>query len=235
MFLCSLLVVGLFVGGCATPGKRVLLKEYGPTAPQEAGLPLKGVTVCVKTFGESFNINDTLSDTNTIEPAGYVYQPMTPEQKEMWHRDLKIQEKSSNEKDWKEIGYLRGMFGGVSGKVYAVDSPGKWLADTLKQDLREQGAQIVDASQVGEPTVSIGGTIRYFKIDMYMVYWADLVVDVQVQINGKPPIERTFHTSTDKKQTAWTGSSLEFYQSIRQCQQKFSQAVIAEVIKALKN
>lgn len=196
-------------------------------------MPLKGVTVCVKTFGESFSINDQLPNKNVIEPAGYVYQKMTPEQAKMWHRDVKIQERSSNTKNWRQIGYVRNGFGKVMSKVYAVNSPGKWLADTLKQDLHEQGAQIVNASKAGEATVSIGGTIRYFKIDIYMKYWADLIVDVKLQVKSKPPIERSFHTSAG--QTAWTSSSFEYYQTIRRCQQKFSRAVIAEVIKALKN
>ena len=128
---------------------------------------------------------------------------------------------------------LRNGFGMVMSKVYALNSPVEWLTDTLKLDLQQHGAQVVDTSNAGASTVSIDGTIRYFKIDIYMAYWADLIVDVQIRVKDKPPINRTIHTRAG--QTAWSSSSFEYYQSIRQCQQKLSGVVIAEIEQALKN
>lgn len=223
--------------GCATSGRHVLLKEYNPTVPPKADSLLKGATVSIKAFGDAFNINNNLEDNvgskTTEEPQGYSYIKMTPEQEKAWNRDVEARKRSSSEKDWKAIGYVRNGFGMVMSKVYAINSPVEWLTDTLKMDLQQQGAQVVDTSQAGTATVSIEGTIRYFKIDIYMAYWADLIVDVQIRVKDKPPINRTIHTRAG--QTAWSTSSFEYYQSMRQCQQKLSRIVLAEIEKELKN
>jgi hypothetical protein len=100
-------------------------------------------------------------------------------------------------------------------------------------DLREQGAKIVERPEAGDATVSIEGSIRYFKIDIYMKYWADLIVEVRLKVKDKPLVERTIHTTAG--QAAWSSSSFEYYQSIRQCQQKLSRALIDEIEKTLKN
>ena len=230
---CLLLAVSTLLCGCATSGRRVLLKEYSPTVLRKANSPLTGAMVSIKPFGEMFNIKDLLPDKSTFEPPGYTYLKMTPEQVQMWDRDVVAQKKSSSESNWKEIGNVRNGFGMVLSKVYAVNPPGQWLADTLKMDLREQGASIVEGPEASNATVSIEGSIRYFKVDIYMKYWADLIVDVRLKVKDKPTIERTIHTTGG--QAAWSSSSFEYYQPIRQCQQKLSRALIDEIEKSLKN
>lgn len=227
------LLVGMFLTGCATSGRRVLLKEYGPTVPQRVDSPLKGITVSIEPFGEHFGINDQPPGKNSVEPASYSFLKMTPEQEKQWSRDVAARKKSSDEKDWKQIGYVRNLYGIVMSKVYAVNPSGQWLADTLKMDLRQQGATVVEGADSAKATVRLKGSIRYFKIDIYMKYWADLVVDVQIQARDKPPVERTLHTSAG--QTAWSGSSFEYFQTIRECQQKLSLALLNELENVLKN
>ncbi len=116
--------------------------------------------------------------------------------------------------------------------MYALNDPGTWLADTLKADLQKLGARVVDPSQEADADISVWGTIRYFKADIYMSMWSDLVVDTQLKAKAKTATTRPIHTRA--AQTAWTGSSFEYYQSLRQCQQKFSRLVIADMELLLK-
>ena len=97
--------------GCATSGRRVLLKEYDATVMRKADSPLKGATVSIKTFGETFNINNNLENNadykKTEEPAGYRYVNMSSEKVKAWDKDVEARKQASSEKDWKEIGYVR--------------------------------------------------------------------------------------------------------------------------------
>ncbi|MCC7377231.1 MAG: hypothetical protein IT581_21395 [Verrucomicrobiales bacterium] len=226
-------VVLLMTTGCATSGRRVLLKEYGPTVPVSDASPLKGVTVAIGNFTEAFNIDDKLSDKQPVEPPGYEYQKMSKADEDTWNQDVKKRKKGGSEKSWKEIGYVRNGFGMVMSKVYALNPSGEWLGETLRRDVAAKGATVVGSPTDGAPQVSVSGSIKFFKIDIYMKYWADLIVDVTITVPGKPPIERTIHTTAG--QTAWSSSSFEYYQSIRQCQQKLSRALIAEIEGALRN
>jgi hypothetical protein len=61
ILLYSLLAASLLISGCATYGRHIFLKEYGPTVPKKADSPLKGVSVCVKTFSETFRVTDLVS------------------------------------------------------------------------------------------------------------------------------------------------------------------------------
>ena len=127
---------------------------------------------------------------------------------------------------------MRNGFGKVVSRVYAINDPGQWLTDTLKADLVKLGARVVDAPQEAGAEITVGGTINYFKIDIYLSYWADLIVDVQMKPKANPATSLSVHTKAGR--VAWSGSSYEYYQSLRECQQKFSQLVIAELEQHLK-
>jgi len=115
------------------------------------------------------------------------------------------------------------MFGVRDAGVYTTVPPGVWLGETLRMDLANQGAQIVGGE---DATVVIQGTIRHLSIDMYFKYWADLIVDVEITVKGKPTIKRTIHTTPSQHTTTGSVSSFEFFKSLRQCQQKFSAGMI---------
>ncbi|MGD1083288.1 MAG: hypothetical protein ABSA47_00900 [Verrucomicrobiota bacterium] len=224
----TLLLAAMLAGaGCATSGRYIVLKEFAPPAPSQENSPLKGRTVCVKPIACGFNINDKLPDKNTTEPPNYTYVSMTKEETKMWDEQDTLLRKNMQKSELPQIGYVRNGFGAVMSKVYALNDPGLWLTDTLKADLEKLGARVVDATQEADAEMTVGGTIRYLKIDIYMSYWADLIVDVQLKPKTQPATTRSIHTKAGR--VAWTSSSYEYYQSLRECQQKFSRLVIADL------
>jgi hypothetical protein len=230
--LTTLLVAVALMTGCATSGRYVALKEFSSPRSSEENSPLKGHTVCVKPFASAFSIDDKLPDKNTVEPANYIYVKLTKEETKMWVNEANQRKKATTKTDWPQIGYVRNGFGTIMSKVYALHDPGMWLTDTLKADLQKLGARVVDTSQEADAEISVGGTIKYFKIDIYMSYWADLVMDVQLKPRAKAVTTRALHTKAG--QVAWSSSNFEYYQSLRQCQQKFSRLVITDMEQLLK-
>lgn len=222
-----LLLSALFTG-CATSGRYVLLREYNPTIEKKMNSPLKGVTVAVKPFVEDFKVDAKLETIpnfkNLDEPPNFAVLKMAEADVKRWGQEAHNLHAANDKGNWKEIGYVRNGFGAVLSKVHALSPPGQWLTDTLKTDLPQAGAQVTDS---GDADVEVRGTIRFFKVDIYMKYWADLIVDVEIQPKGKPPVTRRIHTSGG--QAAWSSSSWEYYQPIRQCQQKLTQTLIAEI------
>jgi hypothetical protein len=226
------LAVVLAGAGCATSGRYVALKEFSVSKLAEESSPLKGCVVCVKPFASSFSIDEQLPDKNTAEPPNYTYVRPTKEEAKLWDEEVRHRKKTTSKTDWPQIGYVRNGFGMVMSKVYALHDPGLWLADTLRADLQKLGARVVDSSQEADADISVCGTIKYFKVDIYMSMWSDLVVDVELKPKAKTARTRPFHTRA--AQVAWIGSSFEFYQSLRECQQKFSRLVIADMELLLK-
>jgi hypothetical protein len=218
--------------GCATSGRYVALKEFSSPRSSEENSPLKGRTICVKPFASTFSVSDKMPAKDTIEPANYSYVKLTKAETKQWDALVNERKKTSTKAEWPEIGYVRNGFGAVMSKVYALNDPGAWLADTLKADLQKLGVRLVDTSQEDAADITVSGTIKYFKIDIYMAYWADLVVDVQMKPKVKPATSRSLHTKAG--QAAWSSSSFEYYQSLRQCQQKFARLVITDLEQLLK-
>jgi hypothetical protein len=220
------------LAGCATSGRYIAFKEFSSPRSPEENSPLKGHTVCVKPFVNAFRIGDKLSDKNTIEPANYTYVKLTKEETKLWNDEVNQRKRTSAKADWPQVGYVRNGYGMTVSKVYALNDPGVWLTDTLKADLQKLGARVVDTSQEADAEIRVGGTIKYLKIDIYMSYWADLMVEVQLKPRTKAVTTRALHTKAG--QVAWSSSSFEYYQSFRQCQQKFSRAVIADMEQLVK-
>jgi hypothetical protein len=227
------LAIVLAGAGCATSGRYVALKEFSPPRAPDQNSPLNGRAICVKPFVSAFSINDKLQDEKAVEPPNYSYVKLTKEETELWDKEVDQRKKTSTKKDWLQIGYVRNMVGIVMSKVYALNDPGVWLTDTLKANLQSLGARLIDTPQEADAEVSVRGTIKYFKVDMYMTYAADLVVDVELKPRTKAVMSRSLHTKAGK--VAWSGSSFEFYQSLRECQQKFLRLVIADIEQLLKD
>jgi len=232
MTMVLALAVALAGAGCATSGRYVALKEFSPPLPSEENSPLKGRAICVQPFVSAFSINDKLPDEHAVEPPKYSYVKLTEEETRLWDNEVDKLKKTTSKKDWPQIGYVRNMIGIVMSKVYALNDPGAWLTDTLKADLQKLGARLVGTSQEADAEISVRGTVKYFKVDMYMSYGADLVVDVELKPRTKAVVSRSLHTKAGR--VAWSGSSYEFYQSLRECQQKLLRLVIADIEQLLK-
>jgi nucleoside phosphorylase len=89
------------------------------------------------------------------------------------------------------------------------------------------GAHVADPSQEADADLTVGGTIMFLKIDIYMKYWADLIVNVELKQRNKEATNLSLHTTGGR--VAWTASSWEYYQPLRECQQKFSRVLIGDM------
>ncbi len=225
-------VTALVVSGCATSGRHVLLKEYGPSVPVLADQPLKGKTICLKTFQYASNLTSAEPKTKAAQPGQFIFVQFTSEQSKTWDKEFRALKKTTTKADWREIGNVRNGFGMVMSHVYALNDPSLWLVESLKMDLESQGAKVVDAAQSDSADISISGKIDFCRVDIYMKIWGDLVVDLELQPKNGSPAHAVLHT--DGGTVGWVGATSEFYKPLRECRQKLSWLLTQEISKALK-
>jgi len=230
--LAALAVTTVLGAGCATNGRRVLLKEYGPTVPASGGQDLKGVTICVGRFDCAPSLVSLDPKTKSEQPDQYKYVDFTREQDKLWDQDMHALRERTTKADWREIGNLRNGFGMVMSHVYALNDPAGWLADSLKFDLEKQGAKVVDASQAPTADVCISGTIELCRVDVYFMISGELVVDVDVQPKQGGARHKQIHTHGGT--LASLASEGEYYHALRECQQKFSIFASRELAQSMR-
>jgi len=230
--LAAWVAVACLGSGCATNGRYVLLKEYGPSGPADQAQSLKGITVCIKGFQSAPSLTSADPKTKPEEPADFKFHEFTSKESKLWDEEFRDLKKKTTKADWREIGNLRNGFGIVMSHVYALNDPGAWLAETLKMDLESQGAKVVDASMADSADVGLGGAIQFCRVDIYMKIWGDLVLDLELQPKGRPAVRTVLHTGGGT--VAWVGATSEFYKPLRECRQKLSYLVTREILKAIK-
>jgi hypothetical protein len=230
--LLTLIMVTVLGTGCVTNGRRVLLKEFGPSIPVVADSPLKGATICLKGFSCATNLVSLEPKTKPEEPTPFKYMGLTKEQDQVWEKEMLALQKENKKADWREIGNLRNGFGMVMSHVYAISDPATWLVDSLKYDLEAQGAKVVDNSQAASADVSVSGTIQLCRTDMYFTVNGTLVVDLDVQPKTGEVRHRQIHTHGAT--AAALASEGEQFHALRDARQKFSILVTREIAQALK-
>ena len=230
--LLALLAATVLGTGCVTNGRRLLLKEYGPSVPLLADQSLKGVTVCLKGFDSAPSVVSFESTNKPEEPNPFKYMDFTHEQDVLWDKEMKDMQKQPAKADWRGIGNMRNGFGMVMSHVYALNDAGAWLAEGLKYDLEEQGAKVVDASQSAGADVTVSGTIQLCRLDMYITVDGDLVVDINVQ--PRQGASRHRQIRTHGATAAMLASEGEYFHALRDCRQKFSILATREMALALK-
>jgi hypothetical protein len=227
------LMAAAFLGtGCVTNGRRVLLREYGPTVPELAGEPLKGVTICLKGFNEATNLASLEPKTKPEEPSPFKYVNFTKEQETRWTDEMRSLQAQIAHAEYREIGDMRNEYGMVMSHVYALNDPAAWLAESLKFDLEAQGAKVVDASQAASADVSVSGNILFCHLAMYMTIGGNLVVDLDVQPKQGGIRRRQIYTHGGT--LAVLASEGEYYHALREARQKFSILAEREIAQALK-
>ena len=230
--LLLLLVAIILCTGCVTNGRRILLKEYGPSVPVAADGALKGMTVCLKEFSRVPDLISFELKSKAEEPAAFKYADFTHEQDKQWETEMKALQKQTKEPDWIKIGNMRNGFGMVLSHVYSLNDPTAWLTESLKFDLEAQGAKVVDASQAADADVSVSGIIQLCREDMYMTVNASLVVDLDVQPRKGEPRKRQIHTRGAT--AAMLASEGEYFHALRDARQKFSILAMREIVQATK-
>ncbi len=227
--LLALLVASVFGSGCVANGRRVLLKEYGPTIPVVAADSLKSKTVSIKGFTSAANLVSPDPTTVAVEPESFRYLELSREHDKLWSSEMRGMQKATKDQGLL-IGNMRNGFGMVMSHIYALNDPAIWLAESLKFDLEAQGAKIVDASQAADVTVS--GTVQLCRADMYFTVNGTLVVDVEVQAGQGEVRRKRIHTHGAT--AAMLASEGEYFHALRDARQKFSIFVIQEISAVLK-
>ena len=218
--------------GCVTNGRRVLLKEYGPSVPALAEGNLQGTTICIKGFSCVSNLVSLELKTKPEEPIPFKYMDLTHEQDKLWDKEMKTLRKQASPEGSREIGNLRNGWGMVMSHVYALNDPADWLTESLKLDLEAQGAKVVDTSQAASADVSISGTIQLCRADLYMAVKGTLVVDIEVQPKQGEARHKQIHTHGAT--AAMMASEGEYFHALRDARQKFSILAIREISQAMK-
>jgi hypothetical protein len=218
--------------GCVTSGRRVLLKEYGPSIPVLDHGTLKDSIICLRGFDCASNLVSLELTTKPEEPEPFKYLDLTREQDKLWDREMNDLRKQTTQANWREIGNMRNGFGMVMSHVYALNDPAAWLTESLKFDLEAQGAKVVDPSQAANADVSISGTIQLCRTDMYMVVNASLVVDIAVQPKQGEVRHKRIHTRGAT--AAMLASEGEYFHALRDARQKFSILATREISQAMK-
>jgi hypothetical protein len=221
----------LFQTGCVTNGRRVLLKEYGPSIHPVAGANLNGATVCIKGFTCAPDLVTFPLQANPEEPAVYSYIERTRDQDKVWDQEQRAMQKQATQAGWREIGNMRNGFGMVMSHVYAMTDPGAWLVQGLTFDLEAQGAKVVDASQADTADVTVSGMIQRCSLDMYMTIDGKFVVDLDVQPKQGEARHRQIYTHGAT--AAILASEGEYFHALRDCREKFSIFTIQEISLAL--
>jgi hypothetical protein len=229
----SLLLVTIVAAvstGCVANGRRILLKEYGPSVPVVASNSLKGATICLKDFTSAPNLVALKVETKAEEPEPFKYMDFTREQDKQWDQEWRTVEKQKGAT--REIGNMRNGFGMVMSHVYALNDPAAWLVEGLKYDLEAQGAKVVGPAQAGEADVTLSGTLLLCRVDMYMTVNANLLVDLAVQPKSGTARQRRLHTRGAT--AAMLASTGEYFHALRDARQKFSIFTAREITQALK-
>lgn len=224
-----LIAVAVLGTGCVTNGRRVLLKEYGPSVPVAAD-SLKGTTICLKGFASVGDLVALELKTKREEPVGFKYIDFTHEQDKQWDKELRAAKKQKPSEI--KIGNMRNGWGMVMSHVYALNDPAAWLVEGLKYDLEAQGAKVVDASQASDADVTLGGTLQLCRVDMYMTVNSSLMVDLTVQPKDGAARQRQIHTRGAT--AAMLASEGEYFHALRDARQKFSILATREIAQVLK-
>ncbi len=230
--LLTFIVVAVLGSGCVTNGRRVLLKEFGPSIPVLADSSLKGTTICLKGFACATNLVSLEPKTKPEEPTPFKYMGLTREQDQVWEKEMLALQKQTRKQEWREIGNLRNGFGMVMSHVYAINDPATWLNESLKYDLEAQGAKIVDPTQVASADVTLSGIIQLCRTDMYFTVNGTLVVDLDVQPQKGEVRHKQIHTHGAT--AAALASEGEQFHALRDARQKFSILVTREIAQVLK-
>lgn len=158
-------------------------------------------------------------------PAGYSFSEIAPADVERWDELVTDARRQGNKEDWTSIGWQRNGYGMHLADIFAVDPPVVFLEETLKRELQAHGATL--AASAGEADLVVKGDLRYLKVDIFMKYWTDIVVDWEYAPRGGQTTRRTRHTYGEN--AAWTASAWEFYQPLRQCEQEMMWLVLEDL------
>jgi hypothetical protein len=227
----STLLLCQLTAGC-TWRNGYLLKEYGQRVMAPApGSPLAGHTVAVTAVERSFDIKQKLTDSPLPEPGDFKFIGASDDQKDQLNDESAAIRKEHEEEEFPTIGWARNLFGAPIANIRALSPPSSWVKELVESGAKGHGARLVD----GDAGADLGVTVRvdYLKVDMYMVFMVDLVVNVEFRPRGAAPFTKTYHVYP-KPQTAWAASVPEFYEATRRAGQVLMHYVMKDMERAVR-
>ena len=231
VFLMAVLAAVVLQTGCVTNGRRILLKEYGPSIQPVAGADLRGTTISLKGFTCAPNLVALQLTSKPEEPAVNTYADRTREQDKLWDQEQRAMQKQATPASDTRIGNMRDGFGIVMSHVYSMNDPASWLVEGLKYDLEAHGAKVVDGSQADSADLIVSGIIQLCRLDMYITVDCHLAVDFEVQPKSGMARRRQIHTHG--MTVAVLASEGEYFHAMRDAREKFSFFAIREISQAL--
>jgi hypothetical protein len=190
------------------------------------------MTICVKDFSCAPAFEKPDGNLKAESLPDFTFTRFTPEQEELWSKERGELKRRTTKAQWREIGPIRNGFGGTVGHIYAMNDPGPWLAETLRMDLKSQGAKIVEASQSDSADIVISGVIQSCWLDMYFAIGSHLVVDLELRTRNQGASHVLLYAGGGSFNAS--GTSRELHKVLREGRQKLSWLVTREIQKHQK-
>jgi hypothetical protein len=225
-FTVAAVVIAILTGGACATSRHLYLVEYEPVlAPKTT---LSGKTIAVKSEMGEYSIRNKCPSKNSLPVVDkWELHELTPEEQRRWERDVTHFRESVPKERWTSVGWMRNGFGMHTADIYAMNQPSDWIGGLIRQESANSGATVIEEEKFGTADMNIRTTVKYLKIDVYMQYWVDLVIDVEFMPKGRKSFVKTYHVHANR--TSWLGTSKEFFDCMRMCSQYLVQYLMPDI------
>jgi hypothetical protein len=217
-----LMLLLALTSGCAAP---LLLKKYAATSPKVP--TLKGRSVYVMPFRDErqneWNESEPLPD-----PPRWAPVEVSSEQFDRWDLERRKRGEGLPISSQYQVGHKRNAFGMPIAEVFSSSSPAEWLTDATRLELAAQGAIAALSPEAAD--VVVQGVVRHVWLDLYMLTWVHVVVDLTTTAPGHPPKSVRLHVADSRM--AWSGGDSESYEVFCAAEQKLQWYLLNEVARS---
>jgi hypothetical protein len=207
--------------GCTHP---LLLKKYAATGRKVPAL--SGKSVFVAPFTDERRVEWNKSQP-LPDPPRWEAKELTSAQLDQWEAERRKLEDQVPQSSQFHVGQKRNGFGAPIKDLYSVTSPEQWLADSTRMELVAQGATLAQTPEAAD--IVVQGIVRHVWLDLYLVTWVHLVLDLTVTVRGQPPRPTRLHVSDGKM--AWSGGDSESFELFTSAEQKLQWYVLQELAR----
>lgn len=222
MRIAAPLMLLALTSGCAHP---LLLKKYAATTPPVAGL--KGQSVYVAPFADERK-NEWSESEPLPDPPRWAVRELTSDQLDRWDEERKKLGEGRPISQQFQVGQKRNGFGMPIAEVFSVNSPAQWLTEATRLELVGQGATVAESADAAY--IVVQGVVRHVWLDLFMMTWVHVVLDLTTTVRGQPPKTVRLHVADAR--LAWSGSDAESFEMFSSTEQKLQWHLLAEVARA---
>lgn len=208
--------------GCAAP---LLLKKYAATSPQVPAL--KGRSVFVMPFRDERKFEWTESEPMP-DPPRWAPVELSSEHFDLWDVERRKRGEGLPISSQYQVGHKRNAFGMPIAEVFSSSSPAEWLTEATRLELAAQGATVPASPEAAD--VVVHGVVRHVWLDLYMLTWVHVVLDLTTTAPGHPPKSVRLHVADSR--LAWSGSDAESYEVFCAAEQKLQWYLLDEIARS---